>query len=145
MGPAWAHGRGGEPRCRHADDNPGSPWNGLRVRKLLLHWLSVAASLALVDTLFAGVGFRSLSALAVSAAVLGLVNAIVRPILVLLTWPVTLASLGLFYLVINGLAFGLAAYLVPGFELSGFGTAIAAALLTSVLSTLVAALLGKDD
>jgi putative membrane protein len=115
------------------------------VRKLVLYWLTTAASLALVDYLFAGVRFTSLIALAVGALVLGFVNALVRPVLTLLTLPATILTLGLFYLVVNGLAFAIAAAFVPGFRVSGLGTAIAAALLTSVISTALAALLKSDE
>jgi putative membrane protein len=112
------------------------------MRKLVLYWLIVAGSLALADYLLEGVRFRSLVALAIGALVLGAVNAVVRPILTLLTLPVTIVTLGLFYFVVNGLAFALAAFLVPGFQVSGLPTAIAAALITSVSSTLLEALVG---
>jgi putative membrane protein len=112
------------------------------MKKLLLHWLIIAGSLALVDHLFDGVRFRSYVALAIGALVLGAVNAVVRPILTFLTLPVTIVTLGLFYFVVNGLAFALAAFLVPGFQVAGLATAIVAALITSVCSTLLEALLG---
>ena len=69
-----------------------------------------------------------------AALVLGFVNAIVRPILVILTLPITVLTLGLFYLVVNGIAFGLAAALVPGFDIASPTSAILGALLTSVIS-----------
>ncbi len=115
------------------------------MKKLLLYWLTIAASLALVDFLFTGVEFRSYLALAIGALVLGVVNAVVRPIITLLTLPVTIVTLGLFYFVVNGIAFGLAAYLVPGFHVSGPATAIVAALFTSVISTVLEAVLGRKD
>jgi putative membrane protein len=112
------------------------------MKKLLLHWLIIAGSLALVDYLLDGVRFRSYVALAIGALVLGAVNAVVRPILTLLTLPVTIVTLGLFYFVVNGIAFALAAFLVPGFQVSGLTTAIIAALITSVSSTLLETLVG---
>ena len=77
-------------------------------------------------------------ALAVAALVLGLINAVVRPVLVILTLPITVVTLGLFYFVVNGLAFGFAAYLVPGFEVRSFVWAILGALLMGVLSWFIA-------
>ena len=67
-----------------------------------------------------------------AAVVLGVVNAVVRPILVLLTFPVTLVTLGLFLLVINAAMFGLAAALVPGFRVNGFGAALIGSILYSI-------------
>ena len=77
---------------------------------------------------------RSLPALPVSAFVLGFMNAVVKPVLLLLTLPITVLTLGLFYLVINGLAFALATWLVPGFEISSFGWAVLGALLVGLVS-----------
>ncbi|MFH1027291.1 MAG: phage holin family protein, partial [Pseudomonadota bacterium] len=72
--------------------------------------------------------------LMVAAMVIGLLNAYLRPIIILLTLPVTMLTLGLFTLVINGLMFYLAAYLVSGFHVTGFGAAFLAALLFSLFS-----------
>ena len=115
------------------------------MKKLLLHWLVIAASLALVDYLLDGVRFTSIKALAIGAVALGLINVMVRPLLVLLTLPITIATLGLFYFVVNGLSFALVAYLVRGFVVSGLGTAILAALLTSIVSTILQAVFIDDD
>ena len=76
----------------------------------------------------------SLYALAVAGLVLGFVNAIVRPILVLLTLPITIVTLGLFYFVVNGLAFALAALVVPGFEVTSLLWAMLGALVVSIVS-----------
>ncbi|MCC6165146.1 MAG: phage holin family protein [Acidobacteria bacterium] len=100
----------------------------------LLHWAIVAASLWVTAYLVPGVTVRSVSALVVAALVLGLVNALVRPVLTILTLPITILTLGLFYLVVNGLAFGLAAAVTPGFDVAGFGSAVLGALLVSVVS-----------
>jgi putative membrane protein len=100
----------------------------------LAHWLVTALALVVADWSLTGVHVRSGVALAVAALVLGLVNALVRPLLLILTLPLTIVTLGLFYLVVNGLAFALAAALVPGFHVSGFGSAIAGALIVSVVS-----------
>lgn len=102
--------------------------------RFFVHWLVVAAALAATAWILPGVTVASWPALAVAALVLGLVNAVIRPILVLLTLPVTILTLGLFYLVVNGAAFGLAALVVPGFGVAGFGWAILGALLVSLFS-----------
>lgn len=100
----------------------------------LTQWIVVAVALAVTAYLVPGVVVTSFTALVVAALVLGLVNALVRPILTILTLPLTILTLGLFYLVVNGLAFALAAALVPGFSLAGFGSAIIGALLVSIVS-----------
>jgi putative membrane protein len=107
----------------------------------LLHWAIVAAALWLAAYLIPGVIVRSVPALLIAALVLGLVNALVRPVLTILTLPITIITLGLFYLVVNGAAFGLAAALVPGFEIAGFGSAILGALIVSLVSWALGGLL----
>jgi putative membrane protein len=109
----------------------------------LLHWAIVAAALWLAAYLIPGVVVRSVPALFIAAFVLGLVNALVRPVLTILTLPITIITLGLFYLVVNGAAFGLAAALVPGFDLSGFGSAILGALIVSLVSWALGGLLSS--
>ena len=100
----------------------------------LLHWLITAISLVVADWALRGVHIGSGMSLALAAVVLGFVNALVRPVLVVLTLPLTVLSLGLFYLVVNGLAFALAAALVPGFTVSSLGSAILGALIVSLVS-----------
>lgn len=109
----------------------------------LLHWLIVTAALWVAAYLVPGVMVSSVSALLIAALVLGLVNALVRPILTILTLPITIVTLGLFYLVVNGAAFGLAAALVPGFELAGFGSAVVGAFLVSLVSWALGAVFGR--
>jgi len=109
----------------------------------LVHWLVVALGLAVATYLVPGVSVASGSALAVGALVLGLVNAVVRPVLTLLTLPLTLLTLGLFYLVVNAAAFGLAAALVPGFTVASFWSALFGALVVSLVSWFVGAFLSK--
>lgn len=102
--------------------------------RFLAHWFTVALALAVASWILPGVTVTSVPALLIAALVLGLVNAVVRPILLILTLPITLITLGLFYLVINGLAFALAALLVPGFIVAGIGWAILGALIVSLVS-----------
>jgi putative membrane protein len=112
-----------------------------RMRSFLVHWLITAGALALASRIVGGIHVASLGTLALSALVLGLVNAIVRPILVVLTLPITILTLGLFYLVVNGVAFTLAAALVPGFHVASFGSAVLGALAVSILSWILGWLL----
>ena len=107
----------------------------------LAQWLVVGIALAVTVYLVPGVVVTSTTALLLAALVLGLVNALVRPVLTLLTLPLTILTLGLFYLVVNGVAFALAAAITPGFHLDGFGSAIIGALLVSIVSWLVGLLI----
>ena len=101
--------------------------------KLILKWLCSAAALLAVAYLYNGVVVSSFTGALIAAAVLGLLNAIIRPILVLLTLPVTLVTLGLFIFVINALMFWSAAGLVSGLSVTGFGAALVGSLLYSIL------------
>ncbi len=91
-----------------------------------------------------GVTIRGPQAALIAGLVLGLINAIVRPILVVLTFPLTLLTLGLFLLVLNGFCLWLASTLVPGFEVNGFWAAVLGALLISVVSWLSTAFLSDS-
>jgi putative membrane protein len=101
--------------------------------KLILKWLCSAGALLAVAYLYNGVVVSSFTGALIAAAVLGLLNAIIRPILVLLTLPVTLVTLGLFIFVINALMFWSAAGLVSGLSVTGFGAALVGSLLYSIL------------
>jgi putative membrane protein len=103
----------------------------------LAHWLVTAIALAIGAHLVPGIVVSSGGTLLVAALVLGLVNAVVRPVLTILTLPITVLTLGLFYLVVNGMAFGLAAWLVPGFTVASLGSAIGGALVVSLVSSLL--------
>lgn len=105
----------------------------------VLHWAVLALALWCSSRLVPGVTISSFGALALGAAVLGLVNTVVRPVITFLTLPLTVLTLGLFYFVVNGLAFGLAAALVPGFSVSSFLAAIGGAFVTAVAAWLVGA------
>ena len=111
------------------------------MRDFLIHWLITAVALAATAYLLPGIQVGSLAPLLLAALVLGLVNAFVRPLLVILTLPITILTLGLFYLVVNGAAFALAAALVPGFRVSSFGSAIVGALLVGLVSWILGWLL----
>lgn len=92
-----------------------------------------------------GIQVRGGLALLVAGLVLALINAIVRPILVVLTFPITLVTLGLFIFFLNGFCLWLTAWLVPGFEVHGFWAAVIGALIISVVSWLVSALFSGGD
>ena len=106
----------------------------------LLNWVVVAAALFVTSRIVPGVTITGWGALLVGAAVLGLVNTVVRPVLTILTLPITLLTLGLFYLVVNGAAFGLAAALVPGFGVASFLSAMLGALVTGLAAWVVGAI-----
>jgi putative membrane protein len=103
---------------------------------LLARWIVNAAALLLVAYLYPGVHVEGLWPALWAALVLGLVNAVIRPILVLLTLPVTLLTLGLFLFVINALMFWLVAEIVRGFTVTGFGAALLGSLLYSLITLL---------
>ena len=113
--------------------------------RFLIHWATVAASLWAATQIVPGIHVSSYAVLAVAALALGLVNACVRPVLAFLAFPFTLMTLGLFYLVVNGASFGLAAWLVPGFTVRGIGPAIEGALVVSVLSWFIGLFTRGDD
>jgi putative membrane protein len=92
-----------------------------------------------------GVTVSSGPALAFGALVLGFVNAVVRPVMTLLTLPLTVVTLGLFYFVVNAAAFGLAAALVPGFTVASFWAALFGALVVSLVSWFVGGFLAPVD
>jgi putative membrane protein len=110
----------------------------------LIHSLVLAVAIWVTAQVVPGVTITSWTALAIAALVLGAVNAIIRPILVVLTFPITVLTLGLFYLVVNGIAFGIAAWLVPGFQIATWTAAILGALLTSVLSWFIGIFVKRD-
>ena len=107
----------------------------------LLHWAITGFALWVASHVFKGIQFSSTSSLVVSALLLGLANAIVRPLLVFLTLPLTVLTFGLFLLVINALMVLLVAKLVEGFKISGFWTAFWASLFMAVLSFVLGAFL----
>jgi putative membrane protein len=107
--------------------------------RFLIHWLVIAIALWVASYILPGVEVEGWFALAVAAIVLGFVNAIIRPVLTILTLPITILTLGLFYLVVNGLAFALAALVVPGFSVASFWSAILGALVVSLVSWFIGA------
>jgi putative membrane protein len=108
----------------------------------LLRALVVALGLAVAARIVPGVSFTSTESLLWAAVLLGVANAIIRPILIVLTIPITILTLGLFLIVINGLMIELVAHLIDGFAVSGLGAAILASLVVSVVSWIVSWFVG---
>jgi putative membrane protein len=104
------------------------------MKQFIVRWIVNSTALLVVVHVVSGVTVSDWQTVFVAALVLGLLNAFLRPVLILLTLPVSILSLGLFTLVINGFLFYLAAYLVKGFQVAGFGHAFLAALLFSLVS-----------
>lgn len=111
--------------------------------KLLLKWLLSAAALLGVAYVYGGVSVASFGTAMFAAAIIGLLNMLVRPILVILTIPITLLTLGLFLFVINALMFWAASGLIGGFHVNGFGAALLGSLIYSALGVLIDAVLEK--
>ena len=105
--------------------------------KLIVRWLLLAAALLLVAHLYPGVQVSSFGAAMVAAFVIGLFNALLRPILVLLTLPVTLLTMGLFLFVINAVMFYAAASVLDGFNVSGFVAALIGSLIYSLCGMVI--------
>jgi putative membrane protein len=103
-----------------------------------------ALGLWVAGQLFDGLHFSSPAKLAVAAILLGIVNAFVRPLAFILTLPITVLTLGLFLLVLNAAMIGLVAWIVPGFTISGFWTAVGAALIVSLVSWAASSVIGSS-
>jgi putative membrane protein len=107
---------------------------------LLVHWFISAASLLIVAYLFPGIEVRGFGSALLAPVVIGLINATIGFILKIFTLPLTILTLGIFWLVINALMLQLAAVLVPGFFIAGFWSAFFGAIVLSIVSTLLGAL-----
>jgi putative membrane protein len=113
--------------------------------KLLLSWLLNALALLAVAYFVPDIHLSGLEAALIAAVVIGFVNCLIKPILVILTLPVTILTLGLFILVINGVLFWAVARYLPGFDVRTLTAGIIGALAYSVLSWLLSALLIDKD
>lgn len=103
----------------------------------LRHLLISALSLGATAWILPGVHVDSLVVLIVAGLVIGAINSLLKPVLVLLTLPITVLSLGIFYLILNGLLFALAAAVVPGFAVAGLGWAMLGAILMGLFNSLL--------
>jgi putative membrane protein len=113
--------------------------------KLVLRALIGALGLYLASRLLSGIAIDDLTTLLIAAVVLGIVNAIVRPVLFLLTLPLTIVTLGLFLLVLNAAMLGLTAYVLPGFTIDGFVTAVVGSIIISVVSWIGDMIVGRGE
>ena len=111
--------------------------------RLFLIWCCNALALLAVAYLLPGVRVDGLESALIAALVLGLINTLLRPLLILLTLPATMLTLGLFIFVINGLLFWFAGSVLRGFEVSGFWVGVMGALLYSILSSIFSLLIPK--
>lgn len=107
---------------------------------LLLVWLLNAVALLVVAYLLPGITVASFGSALIAALVLGLLNMLVKPVLVLLTLPITIVTLGLFLIVLNALLFWFAGSVLKGFHVNGFWWAVIGALLYSLISGLLSAI-----
>jgi putative membrane protein len=107
------------------------------MRRLLTHWILLAIALGVTSWILPGVRVEGPGALVAAALVLGFLNAVLKPVLVLLTLPITIVTLGLFYLVLNAVLFALGAALVPGFVVAGFWSAFLGAILMGLVSLFI--------
>lgn len=105
--------------------------------KLIIKWLLNATALLAVTNLYSGVEIKSFSAALIATLVIGVFNTILRPVLVVLTLPVTVLTLGLFLFVINALMFWAAAGILDGFYVQGFGAALIGSLIYSALGIVI--------
>ena len=110
----------------------------------LVHWAITALSLWVASYVFKGLKFDKASSLVVAALLLGLANAVVKPLLILLTLPLTVLTLGLFLFVVNGLVLMLVAWLLPGFELQGLFAAILGAIVSGLVSGFASGMIGSS-
>jgi putative membrane protein len=110
--------------------------------RLILKWLLSALALLAVSYLYSGVQVTSFTHALIAAAVIGLLNLVVRPVLVVLTLPVTIVTLGLFLFIINALLFWAASGLLSGFHVNGFLAALIGSLLYSLAGVVIESALG---
>lgn len=112
--------------------------------RFLIFWGVNTLSLWVADYLFDGIAFESAQALFIAGLMLGLVNTFLKPLLLILTLPLTVLTLGFFVLVINALMLLLVAWLVPGFVVAGFWSGFFVALFVSLFSFIVNSLIGYN-
>lgn len=112
------------------------------MKGFLVRLLITALGLWVADVLVPGIVITGTGALIVSALVLGLVNAVIRPVILILTLPLTILTLGLFVLIVNGISLALVAWLVPGFHVAGLLAATLGAIIVGLTGWFASALVG---
>lgn len=108
----------------------------------LLYWVLTAAILMLVDAFMPGIQINGFGTAMLAAFIMGLVNFFIRPVLALLTLPLNLLTLGLFSFILNALMFGLVAWLVPGFYINDFFSALIGSILLALMTGVLGMLTG---
>ena len=108
-------------------------------------WVIAALSLLATAFFIPGISLTSLVAAAIGALVLGLINAVVRPLILLLTLPLTILSLGLFLFIVNAISFSMVAYFTPGFTINTFWDAIFGSIILSIVSGILNQFIGLDN
>ncbi|MGE4368959.1 MAG: phage holin family protein [Burkholderiaceae bacterium] len=111
--------------------------------ELILIWILNAVALLVVAYILPGITVASFGSALIAALVLGLLNALVKPVLILLTLPITVVTLGLFLLVLNALVFWFAGSILKGFQVNGFWWALIGAVVYSLVSGLLSGLLAS--
>ena len=114
------------------------------MKAFLLKWLVTAVSIFIVANIFGIIHIENLKALVLASLILGILNAILRPILIILTLPINIFTLGVFTLVINGFLLYAVSGLVSGFEIASFWRAFLAAFLISIINALINFLIHKE-
>lgn len=112
---------------------------------LLIRWIVITTAIVLAAAILPGIHVESLAAAIIAAAILGIINTFLRPVVLLLTLPLTILTLGFFVFIINALMLLLVAAFVPGFKIDGFGWAFLGALLISVISWIANRFINKTD
>jgi putative membrane protein len=108
-----------------------------RMVKLIARWFLLAAALLLTAHFYPGIHVQGYGAALVAALILGLLNTVLRPVLVVLTLPVTIITLGLFLFVVNAMVFFCAAWMLPGLQVASFGAALIASLIYSLCGMVI--------
>jgi putative membrane protein len=111
---------------------------------MILSWIATALALLIGDQLLRGVFVSGIFSALIAAAVLGLVNMTIKPILFILTLPINLLTLGLFTFVINAMMLGLVSWLLPGFEVRSLMSGIGLAIIIAIVHAIAVSLFGKD-
>ncbi len=113
--------------------------------KLVIGWLLSALALLAVAYLVPGIHVSSFTYALIAAAVIGLANTLIKPVLVILTLPVTIITLGLFIFVINGLLFWLAGYVLQGFDVTTISAGMIGAIVYSIISWILSAIFVDEN
>jgi len=120
-------------------------YQGQLITYLLIRWIVITTAILLAAVILPGIHVESLAAALAAAAILGIINTFMRPVLLILTLPLTILTLGLFAFIINALMLLLVSAFVPGFKIDGFGWAFLGALLISVISWIANRFISKTD